>query len=696
MRYPVKRGKSVGEVVSLYAFVRGRVRFESAEHVEIRISSKKGRALLAYLALNERGTVTRKELTDLLWSGAAGNERADRSLREELRKLRKALAAAGLGIGETQNKTLQLEPGNVWVDTAAELAALRTGAAPPRASTSGRGELLSDLIDETEEFGGWCFSQRNEYRDEKLQILGDRLAAAKAAPHDAGHILAATRVLFDAEPAAETVCVEFMRLLQASGRRAEVPEVFRRCEARLAKMHDGEPSAETRAVFTQICQPTIPDRSASAGPAAASPVLHAIDGADNQSRRPPPPTAISSSSAIQVGVFPVRNMTGDTTFDRLVANLTDDLMMDLIMLLGPVLVVDLSAGPTTEPGEAMADCQYVVVQSLQKGLAAGREVVRLNTKLLVSPYARGAAAYRIEHPVDTLPENHTAITNRIAEQIRLDLIKDVGARTNATPAEDLSPALLIMRGQSLMRRNTLSSVKTARSLFAASFARDPNAIDALVGIAHACHRMVSQPSFSDQPREDTKDGRAAANAALELDPNHVMANHVSGMLRSVEGDPDGAAVAFERIKARMHYAPAVGYGAYSQVFIDRPKRGLESIEPLIEKSAHDTSLPIYCFFAGVAEFHCGNYANAGGWFSKSLTYDASYGTARIWLAGSQALDGKKRQAEASLATFRASNPGYTLANFDATWGGARASNPQYLARTHRLAQALSALSLPQA
>ena len=140
----------------------------------------------------------------------------------------------------------------------------------------------------------------------------------------------------------------------------------------------------------------------------------------------------------------------------------------------------------------------------------------------------------------------------------------------------------------------------------------------------------------------------------------------------------------------------VSYSGYNNVFLGQPKDGLKTIERCIEVSPHDPSLPIICFFAGVSEFHCGNYANSSGWLDKSLSYDPGYGSAKIWLAGAKYLDGRKRDAETVLGNFRESSPGYSLSDFDMQWGHARSTNAQYLAAIKSMFGALDALKLPRA
>ena len=61
---------------------------------EVRIRSRKARALLGYLLLTEGGEETRERLVGLLWS-RSDEEKARASLRQVVHELREALEAAG-------------------------------------------------------------------------------------------------------------------------------------------------------------------------------------------------------------------------------------------------------------------------------------------------------------------------------------------------------------------------------------------------------------------------------------------------------------------------------------------------------------------------------------------------------------------------------------------------------------------------
>ena len=94
--------------------VFGAVRATVGTH-EVRIRSRKSRAVLAYLALNDSGQETRERLVGLLWSESE-EEKARANLRQVLHELRAALERAGYSGLRAERQTLELDRGTFGVD----------------------------------------------------------------------------------------------------------------------------------------------------------------------------------------------------------------------------------------------------------------------------------------------------------------------------------------------------------------------------------------------------------------------------------------------------------------------------------------------------------------------------------------------------------------------------------------------------
>src|SRR5215813_750204 len=103
-------------MVSIRLDLLGGFQVGGAGGVVIPVSSKKGRALLAYLALQERGQ-TREKLCGLLWSDRE-QAQAYNSLRHELVELRRTFEAMNPAPLVIDGDTVALAPEAVATDVA--------------------------------------------------------------------------------------------------------------------------------------------------------------------------------------------------------------------------------------------------------------------------------------------------------------------------------------------------------------------------------------------------------------------------------------------------------------------------------------------------------------------------------------------------------------------------------------------------
>jgi DNA-binding SARP family transcriptional activator/TolB-like protein/Tfp pilus assembly protein PilF len=128
--------------------------------VELPISSRKGRALIAYLALHPDHRASREHLANLLW-GNRHDVQARQDLRQCLASLRRDLSAVDLLVVSANSVGLNID--DLAVD-ALELAALATTSEPDlaRAATFCRGELLSGVSME-EPFNEWLSLARHRF-----------------------------------------------------------------------------------------------------------------------------------------------------------------------------------------------------------------------------------------------------------------------------------------------------------------------------------------------------------------------------------------------------------------------------------------------------------------------------------------------------------------------------------------------------
>jgi len=180
--------------------VLGAFRVQDAAGTEIRIASRKGRALLAYLAMRPGESHSRDRLATLLWEDA-DEELARTSLRQALAALRKSLptdAHKGL-LADTES--VGIDPAVVHSDLHAFRRALVAGTrtALQEAMTHYRGDLLDGFDARSTAFDEWLASERMTLRKQLSDAL-NKLAELCVANGDSEGALAASTKLVTLEP----------------------------------------------------------------------------------------------------------------------------------------------------------------------------------------------------------------------------------------------------------------------------------------------------------------------------------------------------------------------------------------------------------------------------------------------------------------------------------------------------------------
>jgi TolB-like protein/DNA-binding SARP family transcriptional activator len=271
---------------------------------EVPMASRKGQALLAYLALNVGQPQSREKLATLLW-GDRQEEQARHSLRQAILSLRKALGDDAAAVLVADGDTLTVDRDRLKVDvwTFERHAADDSRAATETAATLYGGNLLDGFNVNAEDFDAWSAAERRRLHAVAADVLERRMVHL-VADGDREAALDGAQAVLRLDPVCEAAHRVVMQLYSETGRRSAALRHYQTCRDILLRELDTEPEAETQRLYeairagslnADVAPATMPPVEATAMPTAPSETTY-------ESPSPLPPAA---EAAVEMGAPPV-------------------------------------------------------------------------------------------------------------------------------------------------------------------------------------------------------------------------------------------------------------------------------------------------------------------------------------------------------------------------------------------------------
>jgi DNA-binding SARP family transcriptional activator len=222
-----------------------------ARAIPLTVASRKGSALIAYLAMQSCCRVSREHLSTLLW-GDSSDAQARQSLRQCIASLRQDLHRVP-DLLVVDRDGVGLEGRDLIVD-ARELAALSKSSEDgdlERAAALFRGEFLVDLSIDVEEFDGWRRREGARLAEAAARVF-ETLSRKADQRHDGDAAIAAAERLAAIEPTREDWQRMVLRLLARYRGRGAALSRAKQCIDVLKHELGAAPEAETLALIETI------------------------------------------------------------------------------------------------------------------------------------------------------------------------------------------------------------------------------------------------------------------------------------------------------------------------------------------------------------------------------------------------------------------------------------------------------------
>lgn len=232
--------------------VLGAFHVRDARGGEIRIASRKGRALLAYLALRAGESHSRDRLANLLWEDA-DEELARTSLRQALAALRKALPSSAQAalLADTESVGVDAELLSSDIDAFRRSLMAGTRTSLQDAISHYRGDLLDGFDARSTAFDEWLSSERSTLRKQVSEALNRLTDLCMASADNDGALTACTR-LVSLEPLNESAHRRIMELQAKRNSYAEALRQYRVCRDVLRRELDVSPEAATEQLYREL------------------------------------------------------------------------------------------------------------------------------------------------------------------------------------------------------------------------------------------------------------------------------------------------------------------------------------------------------------------------------------------------------------------------------------------------------------
>lgn len=500
---PVPSKLMIGTLGTFAAHVGGR---------EVRISNRKSRALVAYLALSDAGEQTRERLVGILWSETE-EAKARASLRQALYEIREAFSAARFDSLKSDKLSVTLDRAVVSVDLLDVLDRARNGKA--HALLLERQRLLDTLLEEFETidpaFRVWLLAKRQSFHDRIVRQLETALRDPSTEQGGQRELAAA---LLNLDPTHEEAARTLIRAHVADGDIGAALRVYKALWDLLEEEYDVEPSKETQELIAAVRmgQPT--------GPPSVVAPIEPVPQPQGRASSPltllsVPPTGDDRMQAkLIVSIAPFETAAAPPQQHYLVQGFRRELMACLVRFR-EWLVRDLGFGSVrsaASPGGA-AD-EYVIEASAVPNGGSLRLLLTLKDTATSVLLWSEVLQLSIEGWFDA----QQMVVRRLATALNVHVSAGRMTAVSPKPHADLIMYDLWLRGQSMILAYGTDNWHAASELFRQIIKQAPQFAPAYSSLAQLQNNIhfIHPGVFRDSRR--TEEALALSREATNLDP----------------------------------------------------------------------------------------------------------------------------------------------------------------------------------
>lgn len=553
------------------------------------IVSRKGRALIGYLALREGVEFARLSLTRLLW-GERSEGQARASLRQTLSELRSALDGSVQSIVATR-ETVKWMPGSAWLDAKAleTLANTDDIDALKEAARLIGGDLMEGLVVGEAPYEEWLASERERFRlitrQIHLRLMDD---AEKSGRLEEALSFGLRLLAFDAVD--ERVHRALMRMYAAQGRRDAALSQYERCRQELEQQLGVSPEPETEDLIRVIRK----SRKARLPGALAS--SQNVPG----TMRNDPAELLDRPS---IAVLPFTNLGGDPEQQYFGDGVTEDIITELsryrwLFVIARNSCFQFRGDVDVAEVRGALGVRYVVEGSVRR---AGNRI-RVTAQLIDALDRSQIWAERYDRDSQDIFAVQDDVTGAIVATLESRVAARSAEHARRKRTDDWAAYDYFLRGRELSYSYRQME---AAPLFARAAELDPGYAQ-----AHAWRAIALGVTYLHDGQQTTLDAAlACARAALALDDNDARCHYAMAYVALRSGEYDLAGHHHDRAHSLNPNDPDIAAGRANWLMhVGRLDEALEALDAAIERDPFPATW--HWDVRGYVLFHLERYAEA--------------------------------------------------------------------------------------
>ncbi len=638
----------VSTMTCLHATLFGDFELRDKDGEELKLRTRKTRALLAFLIVEADRWHTRERLAGLLWSDRQ-QAQARHSLTQALSTIRKLGEKAGEQLIESDSERVRLLAGAVECD-ALSFRGARDGDLH-RAAEFYAGPLLDGFVSPDEVFDEWLRAERAAYQGAACTAFRSLVEQAEA-NRDLSSAISAAERLLALDQLDEATHRHLMRLYAESGNRSEAVRQFEKCERVLRDELGVAPSAETRAVLEAVKLDDIPTTN------RLKQRDIAIEDAEDQALH-------GRSDRPSIAVLPFENLSSDPEQAFFADGMAEDLITALSRFRSLTVVPRNSTFsyksqvPDIERIGQELGVRYVVEGSVRR---AGNRI-RISAQLIDSSTGDLLWTDRFDRDVVDIFAVQDEATDAITSAISPEIDKAERARAQRKSPENLDAWTLYQQGLTAYHATTEDGIEKAIDLFDRATKADPEFAPAFAYAADArLRKMLHYFGVQDQLLDEAAKKSRTAVGLDNRDPNSLL---VSARVHSLLGSHE-TAIAHARDAVSLN--PSSPMCRYALGFVlgqaGNGKEALMHIEAAVRLGPRDIFLPGYLQAGALIYFDEGRYEEALEWARRASSSPNPRATTYHFVVAALMKMGRREEANTALSNLLSNAQRYkTLDSF---------------------------------